>query len=544
MRASDALRKQSFAVRPAEGLSRAKRSMRPSEAASLALRLIVAAVVLKLALHVATAIITPYGLHRDEFLYLAMGEHLRLWRMDFPPAIAILAQLMRHTVGVGLAALRLVPALFSTVLVVLSALTARELGGGRYAQGLAALTVIASVAFLRSGSLFQPVVLDQVAWTVVLFALLKLARSDDPRWWIVVGVAGGFGLLTKFSIGIIGVGVLAALIVLPERRWLATRWPWLAALLALLIGLPSIVGQIRTGWPAILYARELGAEQLAHVTVGGFIGSQLVMLGPAVFLAVAGLWELLRRAPFRIVAVSCLSALVILLLMHGKAYYLLPIYPVLLGAGAEWAERVSDYLAQQRGRAVVRAVIAIVIAAYGAFALPFGLPVLPPERMARYATLGPSGLTKTNTGQPLQLPQDYADMLNWRERVEAVAQVYDSLPPEQRAKAVIAADNYGEAGAIDYYGPAMGLPKAICACGSYWFFGPGDLPGEVLVNIGTDESDLRKLYGSVQPAGRIDLPWSVPEERDVPLYVATEPVMTLQELWPRLDPRLEESGDR
>ena len=539
MRASEALRRQNFDVRPVRGLSRVKNAMRPTGPAALALWVIVAAVVLKLAMHATTAVVTPYEVHRDEFLYLAMGEHLRLWKMDFPPAIAILAQLMRHTVGVSVEALRIVPALFSTVLVLFSALAARELGGGRYAQGLAALMVVASAAFMRSGALFQPVVLDQLAWTVVLFALLRLGRSEDPRWWILVGLAGGFGLLTKFSIGIIGVAVLVAVIVLPERRWLGTRWPWLAAAIALVIGSPSIVGQIRTGWPAILYARELGAEQLTHVTVGGFLRSQLAMLGPAVFIAVVGLLELLRRAPFRVVALTCIGALLLLLAMHGKGYYLLPVYPVLFGAGAEWVERVSDYLAHNRGRAVVRTVVAIVIVAYGAFVLPFGLPVLQPETMARYATMGPGGMVTTNMGQTLQLPQDYADMLGWRERVQAVAHVYDSLPPDVRAKAVIAAENYGQAGAIDYYGPAIGLPHAICTCGTYWFFGPGTLPGEVLVTIGIDESDLRTLYGNVQPAGRIDLPWSVPEERDAPLNVATEPAMTLQQFWPREDPRAE-----
>ncbi len=538
MRGSDALRRQNFDVRPVKGLSRVKNSMRANEPAALALRVLVAAVLLKLGMHATTAIITPYGIHRDEFLYLAMGEHLRFWGMDFPPAIAVLAQLMRHTVGVGLGAIRMVPALFSTILVALAALTARELGGGRYAQALGAFLVIANVAFMRSGALFQPVVLDQVAWTVVLFALLKLGRTRDPRWWMLVGVAGGFGLLTKFSIGIIGVAVLVALIVLPERRWLRTRWPWLAAAIALLLGSPSIVGQIRTGWPAILYARELGAVQLTHVTVGGFLGSQLDMLGPALFLAMAGLWELLKRASSRMVALSCIGALAILLAMHGKGYYLLPVYPVLFGAGAEWTERVSDYLAHSRGRAMVRAGVAVVSAGYGVFALPFGLPVLPPETMARYATMGPGGMVTTNTGQTLQLPQDYADMLGWRERVEAVAHVYDSLPPDQRAKTVIATDNYGQAGAIDYYGPAMGLPHAICTCGTYWFFGPGTLPGEVAVTVGLDESDVRKFYGKVQPAGRIDLPWSVPEERNAPLYVATEPAMTLQQFWPSQDPRV------
>jgi hypothetical protein len=537
MRASEALRKQNFNVGPAQGLSRVKSGASSGGPAAVALWIIVAAVALKLALHLTTAVITPYEVHRDEFLYLAMGEHLRFWGMDFPPAIAILAQLMRHTVGVGVAALRMVPALFSTALVIFSALAARELGGGRYAQGLAALTVIASVAFMRSGALFQPVVFDQLAWTVALFALLLLARTGDPRWWILVGVAGGFGLLTKFSIGIIGVAILVALILLPERRWLVTRWPWIAAAIALVIGLPSIVGQIRTGWPAILYARELGEEQLAHVTVIGFLESQVTMLGPAIFIAVAGMWEMVRRAQFRLVALSCIGALVILLVARGKGYYLLPIYPVLLGAGAAWAERVSDYLAHARGQAVVRATIALLIAAYGAFVLPFGLPVLPPRDMARYATLGPGGLVTSNTGQALELPQDYADMLGWRERVQAVARVYDSLPPDVKARTVIATENYGEAGAIDYYGPGLGVPHAICTCGSYWFFGPGELPGEVALTYGVEESDLRKVYGNVQPAGVVNLPWSVPEERNAPLYLGTEPRMTLQQLWELEDPR-------
>ena len=538
MRASDALRNQSFAVPGGRSRSRLTEGSRSPERAPLAISVIVAAVVLVAALHITAALITPYRVHRDEFLYLAMGEHLRFWGMDFPPALAVLSQVMRATVGVGVAALRLVPAVFSALLVVLAALSARELGGRRYAQGLAAFAVIASAAFLRTGTLFQPVVLDQLAWTLVLFALIRLARTGDARWWIAVGVAGGFGLLAKFSIGIIAVGLLFALLVLPDRRWLATRWPYLAALLALAIGSPSVVGQIRTGWPAITYARELGAVQLVHVTAGSFFASQLRMLGPSVFLALAGLWELLRRSLFRMVAVSCLGALAILLALHGKGYYLLPVYPVLFGAGAAWVERVTDYLAHRSGMIAARALIVVLIFGYGAFALPFGLPVLAPEAMARYATLGPGGNVTTNTNQLLELPQDYADMLHWRERVEAVARVYDSLPPDDRARAVIAADNYGEAGAIDYYGPALGLPRAICACGSYWFFGPGELPGELLVTIGIDEGDLRQLYGSVQQAGRIVDRWAVPEEQDLRLYVAREPKTTLQQLWPRLDPRL------
>jgi len=510
----------------------------PAERA-IAVWVIAAAVVAVLALHVVTALITPYGLQRDEFLYLAMGAHLHLWRMDFPPAMALLAQLMRATVGVSVVALRLVPALFAALLVVFAALFARELGGGRFAQGLAALAIIASLAFLRSGSLFQPVVLDQAAWTLALFALVKLARTADARWWLAVGVAGGAGLLIKFSIGIIGVGICLALIVLPDRRWLKTRWPYLALLLAVAIGSPSIVGQIRTGWPAVLYTRELSTQQLSHVTVAGFLADQGQMLGPAIVLALAGLWELLRQRPFRMVGMACLGALAILLALHGKSYYLLPVYPALVGAGSAWAGRVSAERVDRYRRARIAggAVPAVLMVAYGIITLPFGLPVLAPEAMARYASRGSADMVTTNTDQVLLLPQDYADMLHWPDRVAAVARVYDSLPPALRQRAVIAATNYGEAGAIDYYGPGMGLPNAVCACGTYWFFGPGALPGDVLVTIGVDSSDLRRFYRVVQPAGELRDRWAVPEEQDVHLYVARGPVMSLQRLWPLLDPR-------
>ncbi|MGH7648064.1 MAG: ArnT family glycosyltransferase, partial [Gemmatimonadaceae bacterium] len=182
---------------------------------AVAAKVLAAAVAIDLALRATTALITPYGFQRDEFLYFAMGAHLHLWTMDFPPAMAILSQLMRATVGIGLVPVRIVPGLAATLLVVFAILFARELGGRAFAQALAALTIIASPAFLRGGSLFQPVVFDQLAWTAVLFALLRVARTGDRRWWLALGVAAGLGLLIKFSIAIIGAGVFIALLVLP-----------------------------------------------------------------------------------------------------------------------------------------------------------------------------------------------------------------------------------------------------------------------------------------------------------------------------------------
>jgi hypothetical protein len=502
---------------------------------------LVAAVVLKLGLHVFAAVRTPYEFHRDEFLYFAMGAHLHLWRMDFPPFMALLTQAMRATMGIGLVAVRIAPAIASTVLVVFSILTARSLGGRRFAQALAALCIIASPAFLRSGSLFQPVVFDQLTWTLALFGLLQLARTENPRWWILIGLAGGLGLLIKFSIGIIAVGIALGLVIPPARRWLATRWPYAAVLIAIVIGSPSIVGQIRTGWPAILYARELSQQQLTHVTTSGFLMDQVQMLGVGIILAIAGMWTCLRVRPLRTVGVACLGALAVLLVMHGKSYYVVPIYPVLLGVGAATIERATARLphatsAEWLGTAA-RAMLVLTALVFGVFALPFGLPILPPITMARYAAAGPTGATTSNTDERLVLPQDYADMRHWRERTAAVAAIYHALPPAEQAQAVIAADNYGEAGAIDYYGSQMGLPSARCGCGTYWFFGPGTLPGSVLVNIGTPAQDLRQLYGDVREVARLRDPWAVPEEQDVPITVSREPNATLQQVWPTLDPR-------
>jgi len=218
-----------------------------------------------LLLHLATNVFTPYGIHRDELLYLAMGRHLRLFHMDFPPAIAILAEFSRRTLGDSLWAIRFFPALAGATMVVLAALVAREMGGRRFAQSLAAIAVLTNQLFLRAANLYQPVVLDQLAWTVALYALVRLIRSADSKWWIVFGVAMGFGLLAKFSILFFGLAALVALVVTSERRWLFTPWPWIAMAITLVLGSPSILGQINLGYPVLGQMRDLRTVQLERV---------------------------------------------------------------------------------------------------------------------------------------------------------------------------------------------------------------------------------------------------------------------------------------
>lgn len=496
--------------------------------------MIAAFVAVTVLLHVAVNAMTPYGFHRDEFLYLAMGRHLDLFRMDFPPLIALLAEAQRATLGDSLIAIRLAPALAGGAIILCTGLLARDMGGGRFAQAFAMVCVLANVLFLRTASLFQPVVFDQLWWTLGYFALLRLARDPAPRWWLTLGAAAGLGLLTKFSILFFGVGVFVALLATPMRGALRTRWPWLAFGLVLLIGSPSIAGQVALDWPLRQQMSGLQQTQLARVTVGEFLGTQL-LFGVGALVALVGLVSLLRgrlRA-FRAVGIATLVSFLVLLAMRGKPYYTGPIYPALFAAGAVTLEGVRH----ARIGPILRWGSLGLVLAYGVVAMPVGLPVLPPAVMARYAAwLGITATVRTNRGELLALPQDYADMLGWEQQSAAVARAYHSLGPAERADAVLIAANYGEAGALDFYGPRYGLPPVISTAGTYWQFGPGGKPGTVLVTLGIPIADLRPFYDSVVTVGRVNEPWVVSEERDVLINVARQPRTTLQAVWPRVGP--------
>jgi hypothetical protein len=498
-------------------------------------RLAYALVACTLAVHVLVAIATPYEFHRDEFLYFSMGTHLRLFHMDFPPLIALLSEAVRHTTGVSVFTYRVVPGIIGTGLVALVLLAVRQFGGGRMAVLLAALAMLSSPLFMRTASLFQPVVLDQLAWMAALYALLRLEQTGDQRWWLALGGAGGLGLLAKFSIAFIGVGVLVALLATPHRRALLTRGPWLALLIALVIGSPSVIGQVTNDWPIFEQMAQLQRGQLDRVTWGEYAGTQMLFIGPAMILAITGLMALLRGplARHRAIGIACAATFILLGALHGKPYYVGPIYPMLLAAGAVRIEQLTG-----RWRSVTAWGVGLASLVFGLLLLPVGLPIVPPEPMARYASaMGIQAATQTNRGTQLSLPQDYADMTGWREKAEAVAHVVESLPAEERAKVVIYGNNYGQAGALDLYGRRLGLPPVVSLAGSFYLFGPGARRGDVVVTLGVRADDLRDLRcASLTDAGRVKNPWGVSEERDVPLFVCRSPAITVQEIWRRNHP--------
>jgi len=499
------------------------------------LRLGVLLVGARFAVSLATAVATPYEFHRDELLYFSMGTHLRLLHMDFPPMIALLSELLRHTVGVTVFSYRMLPGAVGAILLALALAIVRALGGGRTALLVTAVAMVTGPLFLRTASLFQPVVLDQLWWTAALYALLRLEQTNDRRWWWALGLAGGFGLLTKFSIAFIGLGVLLGLLLTPRRRALLQPGPWIALGLALVIGSPSVIGQIALGFPVIGQMEGLQSGQLARIGWAEYLTTQAFMVGPCVLLALSGAVALLvhptmRR--YRSVGVACVATFLVLGMLHGKPYYAGPIYPMLFAAGAVWLERLE----RPRLRAAIPWWVGGTAAGYGLVVLPLGLPLVPPQPMARYAAaLGIGAPTQTNTGGTLPLPQDYADMLGWKAKAEAVGRTVATLTPEERERTVLFGANYGQAGALDLYGRRFGLPPVVSLAGSFSHFGPGTRPGDIVVFLGVEPGDLRTFTcGSTNVVARVANPWGVDEEQDVPVLLCRDPVMTLQELWNRV----------
>lgn len=511
---------------------------RPGGRAGLALGLLAGLAVTTFLLHIVVAALQPaigYEFHRDELLYLAMGKRMALFGMESAPGIAIVAALERALLGESVLAIRAAPAAAGAAIVFLAGWTAREMGGGRWAQGLAATAVLLPTVFLRTHTLFQPVVFDQLAWTAAAAAIAWTAARDDPRGWAAVGAALGFGLLFKPTALLWGFALLVGTLATARRRDLATRWPWIGAAVALFGALPFLVGQVRTGWPFFEQTAVVRGAQTAIMDRGAFLLGQVMFHWPSTLVAVVGVGALLFArplGPWRILGIAWATAFATLFALAGKAYYLTPAYPPAFAAGAV---TLGAWTAGARHRALLRGGIVALLVLLVLPLLPLGLPVLPPPRMAAYAErLGIESAVTTNEGAVLRLPQDYADMLGWREQAEAVARVWRSLPAGEREEGIVAAANYGEAGALDLYGPHLGLPEPVSPVSAFWRWGLHGRSGHTAVVIGADEEGLRELYAEVVPADTVRHPWTVDEEREVVVWIARDPLRPIEAVWPDL----------
>jgi hypothetical protein len=475
-----------------------------------------------------------YGYFRDELNFLACSDHLDWGYVDFAPLVALLTRVSRMALGDSLHAIRFLPALAHGAEIVLTGLITRELGGKRFAIFLACVCVWMAPVVLNNATRLSMNPFEPLFWMGCIYFLLRAINGDEPKLLVCCGVMLGLGLQNKHSTAFFFVSLLAGLLATPARRLIFTKWFWIAAAVALLIFLPNVLWQVQHHFPTLEAQRNVKAThknvELAPVA---FFKQQIMMLNMAsVLVWIAGLGFLLfgkRTKPWRALGITYLVFLGIMMALKGKDYYLAPIYPMLYAAGGVFWETLTE--ARTRLRWVRIAVPAAVIT-MGLIAVPLVVPILPVEKIVPYMGALGIKMSRTEVQDRGPLPQHFGDEFGWPEMVSEVAKVYNALPPEQRAKTGILAGTYGDAGAIDFFGPRLGLPKSISGHQNYYLWGPRGYTGESLIFLHYDLEDVQRWCQSVQVGTKLNPYYGMGEEHYT-ILVCSGLRKPLAEVWPR-----------
>lgn len=468
----------------------------------------------------------PYGFHRDELAVLDDAGHLDWGYVAYPPFTPFVGRVALELFGLSTTGVRLFGAIAQCVVMVLAGLIARRMGGGRHAQVLAAVaTAIAPMSLIMT-SLFQYITFDMLWWVVVAYCVVRLAASDDPRWWVPAGTAIGLGMMTKYTMAYLVAGVVVGVLLTPLRRHLRSGWLWLGVVVSILVFLPNLVWQIRHDFISLEFLQSIHARDVAIGRTEGFLAQQLYVSAAAVTLPLwlLGLWFCFfdsegRR--FRVLGWIYVTTLILMLLSQARFYYLAPAVPMLLAAGSVLFERRVFSLRHARKRAAFS--IAWILLAIGG--VSSALLMLP---------LAPVATPIWNIANGVH--DNFREQLGWEELTREVARIYHSLPPEERPLTGIFAGNYGEAGAINLYGPAYDLPRAISGINSYWARGWGN-DHQTLIILGGEIEEATPLFDTCEVAGRNTNRYGVENEesRDHPdILLCRGPRFEWPEVWPDL----------
>jgi hypothetical protein len=368
-----------------------------------------------------------------------------------------------------------------------------------------------------------------------VYLLIRIINGGTPALWLWFGVLVGLGLENKHSMAFFAAGIFVALLLTPERRHFAQKWIWLGGLLAFAIALPNIVWEALYHWPTYeLLSNIAHSNKNVALSPVAFIAQTINFMNPATLpLWLGGLvWLFGSRAGRRycVIGIIYLVTLAEFVILHGKSYYLAPAYPMLFAAGGV----AIEWVFAARLTWLKPALLAMILLAGSLFA-PVIVPILTPDKLGGYMRAIHFEPPRTETSHTATLPQIFADQFGWEEMVGSVAQVYHHLQPEDEKRAAIFCQNYGEAGAIDFFGPKLGLPAAISGHQNYFLWGPRDWTGEVALVLDTNDEDERELFGSVEDLGEVvSSPWAMPFEQRRRIYLCRDLKISVQGLWPRV----------
>jgi len=486
----------------------------------------------KIAVHLYTG--RRYGFFVDELYYMDCARHLAWGYVDQPPLVAVLAWFERALLGGSLLALRSLSILAGAAEVLLTGLIARELGGGRFAQFLSALCVLLAPGILGADHFFSMNSFEPLFWIGCAWLIVRILRTGDTRLWLWFGVVAGLGLENKYSMGLFAFALLAGLLLAGQYRFFASRWFLAGCAIAFLILLPNLIWNIAHHFPFLELQQNIkrSGRDVALSPLRFLIEEQAAMLPLSLPIWIAGLdffFFRKRGRDYRFLGWAFVITTVAIIVLSPRIYYLFPAFPVVFAGGAVLWEQ----LLQRRSLVILKWAWVTLMILMGAALSPIVIPVLSPEDYIQYAKVTHQEQPRIETHELGPLPQLFADQFGWPEMAATVAKVYWSLPADVRPRTAIFAQSYGQAGAIDYYGPALGLPPAISGHQSHYLWGPGDYTGESMIVIGGRREKLEAIFTSVRWMAKVNHPYAMPYN-NVDVYYCQGLKQPLAEFWPQV----------
>jgi len=447
-----------------------------------------------------------YGFHQDELVTMDIASrHLAWGYVAWPPVTPFLARVALALFGLSPIGLRSFAVVAEGIVMLLTGLMIRDLGGGRWAQILGAVAVATTPNSVIQGGLFQYETLDYVCWVLLAFTVVRLLKTENPRWWLGIGTAIGLGMMTKYTIALSVAGVIVGVLATRNRHYLKSRWLWGGALLAFVIWLPNLLWQFQNHWISLYFLGSIHTRDVQAGLTSSFLIDQILFnFNPVMlFLVIAGLYYFFFAPAgqrYRMMGWMYIVPFILLVLVQGKGYYLAATYPMLAAGGAVWWEARLTRMAGQRGARAWQWVTWSVLSAFAVLIIATELPVAPLGSPWWDVVSKSNGELKSEVG--------------WPELVQQVAKAYNSLPTDERSGAAILAASSGEIGSIDLYGPAYGLPRVISGFDSYWAYGYGNPPPTTLLVVGFD-SNLLSNFQDCTLIAPITMPFNIQNEETI-----------------------------
>lgn len=479
----------------------------------------------KFSLHLLTN--NQYGFHRDELATLDDARFLAWGYTAYPPLTPFLARIQLELFGTSLVGFRILSSLAQSIAMVIAGLMARELGGSRRAQIVTAIAVAIAPMSLISGALFQYVSFDYLWWVLIAYFMIRLIKSENPRWWLAIGLGIGIGMMTKYTIIYLVAGLVAGILLTSYRRHLKSPWLWGGVGISLLIFLPNLIWQIQHDFISLEFLSNIHERDIAIGRTEGFIPEQFVVSANLFTIPfwVGGLYYYFFKPDgkvYRPLGWMYVIPLVLFLLTQGRSYYLAPAYPMLIAAGVVVWEKWIERLSAGKSRFVLTTTwLGLILGT--AMGIAFMLPVAPVN----------SGLWNVVS----EVNDNFVEQIGWTDLTETVADIYSSLPVEEQSRTGILAVNYGEAGAVNLYGPAYGLPEAISGVNSYWLRGYGNPPPETLIVLGFSQESAERYFRSCELAGHVTNQFDVENQETIyhpNIFLCRQPRYPWPDLWKML----------